>query len=105
MKLVHFTDDEQLLSNDDSLPRPVESTDGEGSGLFAYPYREAHMAYHRENWRPRKPTFWSIPAKYVREVQRFRRGEHGRNSPPFVMIELFVPVKYYDKLRRIDEPS
>jgi hypothetical protein len=104
MKLVHFTDDQHLLDDESALPRPIESTYNEGAGLFVYPYREAHMGYHENGWRPRKPTFWSIPAKYVREVQRFRRGELGRNDPPFVLVELFVPVKYFDKLRRIEEP-
>jgi len=104
MKLVHFTEERELLNSNDSLPRPIESTHGEGAGLFAYPWRKAHLAYHEQNWRPRRPTFWTIPAKYVREVQRFARGEHGRNEPPFVMIELFVPVRHFDKLRRIEEP-
>lgn len=99
MKVSHWTNDEDLIEGIKPVPDELD-TANEGNGLFVYPLR------NEVEWHDRVRTVWEIPRKYVREVQRFRRGELGIQDgipqPPHLVIELFVEAKHFQHLIRIE---
>lgn len=99
MKVSHWTDNEDLIDGIKALPDAID-TANEGLGLFVYPLK------NEVEWENRIRTVWEIPRKYLREVQRFRRGELGMvdgiPQPPHLVIELFVKAQFFQHLTRVE---
>ena len=98
MVVIHYTDDDELLDDWDSPPKPID-TAGEGPGLWVYPARNAPEP---EDWYKRRMTRWEIAPQFTYEVQRFEKGEFDGVNPPHRIIELFIPAQHFDKLVRLD---
>lgn len=104
MKVVHWTMDRTLYEDLDARPDPVfVPGGGEGPGLFVYPIAHAVDWSGASPPYTRWPTYWEIPPRFCREVQRIRfaRNEEGPGSLAHTVVELFVAPKDLHRLKRI----